>query len=124
MNSWPTEIGIAMTGPDLSIRVESRLIQPAAGWLETGRTEASAGIHSIAHEALDAAADAAVARWVLGEVQDPLVLSDAPGLEQDWLDGLLATTSAEGSVRVASFQNTLLLRLSAGEVDRIYEKLK
>lgn len=96
--SYPIEIGIALIrGTAARIQLWETLIRPTPEWANSGLwSKASAEVHGIQKEELDAGREAAeVAEKLNLLLKSTLVVTDAPSYDQTWLDRLYAAAGCE-----------------------------
>ena len=91
--SWPIEIGLTRVDDNGHLHTASKLIRPHKSWDIEDWSQASAEVHNIPFNVLMNTGEDAedVARWALGQTQNHLILSDAPGFEKRWYNKLLET---------------------------------
>lgn len=94
-NSWPFEVGISWLDGQRVI-VERKLIRPRPEWVEDDWHLISEAVHGISRAELNSAESADdVSDWLLKTVAGRALVSDAPELDQLWLDRLLGKTGPQ-----------------------------
>jgi DNA polymerase III epsilon subunit-like protein len=122
-DSWPVEVGLSWITQDLDVRTYDSLIRPAAHWPEHAWSEASAAIHNIPREEIDAAPPAAaVSDDLIAAIGDRICLSDNPGFEQRWLLRLFEAGQG-GQVQIGDYDTVTLATLPESVLDHVYERL-
>lgn len=121
--SWPIEIGFAWIA-DGQVHSGSCLIRPDPGWSPDAWSPASAAVHGIPRSALDDAEPAlAVARWAVATIADRVPVSDAPELDQHWLNCLIDTDPTLGRPVIRDFDAFVARRFKAPALFLVYETL-
>jgi DNA polymerase III subunit epsilon len=115
--SWPIEIGWSIVREG-GIVTTTSLIRPRPSW--TDWSEASAAIHGIRREDLDAAPEADVVAARTDAFGGYSVVSDNPTWEQQWLDRL---REGRPYVPVNDLHVVAAERLGPRALDWMYERL-
>jgi DNA polymerase III subunit epsilon len=117
-SSWPIEIGWSIVREG-GIVTTSSLIRPRPTWSDW--CEASAAIHKIRREELDAAPEADVVAARTDFFRSYLVVSDNPAWEQRWLDRL---REGRPHIPVEDLHVVAAERLGPPALDWMYERLE
>lgn len=123
--TWTIEIGLFRSNAELSCLTQSRLIRPHVSWDPAKWSHTSQLIHKINREELDTALTAeTVAEWVLDELDDAVVVTDAPEFDLAWLDMLFATIEMEGAVQLREFDEILFAVFGSAGASRAFAYLE
>jgi DNA polymerase III epsilon subunit-like protein len=121
-DSWPIEVGIAWIDEKGKLRSSAKLIKPHTSWPADVWSERSEKIHGISREQLEVAEEAEdVARWLVGQIGDACVLSDAAEYDGRWMRCLLAAIDRDGDFEVLFIQERARSRFEQAAMSMFYK---
>ncbi|TMV05677.1 hypothetical protein FGK63_16695 [Ruegeria sediminis] len=121
--SFPIEVGLAcIEGSE--IRTASVLVRPAKHWNMSSWSLESQKLHGISRDLLESEGldVQAVSNWLVAQIAGKVVVSDAPGHDQRWLDMLLKARGFEPNILLAGM-DALLSRFTGPAYDAACETL-
>ncbi|MCE6959221.1 hypothetical protein LAZ40_09170 [Cereibacter sphaeroides] len=123
--SWPVEVGLAWLDGTGKPAGWSSLICPHPDWPRSEWSPASADVHGIRADWLEAAPPAAaVAQEFVTRLAGRTLVSDAPEFEVRWLDRLLATIGLGHTLSCLDYDAVTFSLFQGASLDRLYERLE
>lgn len=122
--SFPIEVGVArIRGPE--ILTESALIRPTKKWDMSSWSTTSQEVYGIPLDSLESEGlpVQTVSEWLGTRINGKVVVSDAPGHDQRWLDMLLKAGGVEQKCRIAGL-DALLSRFTGQAYEAALEMLR